>query len=270
MHIREYSPEAEETVLFLHGGNVAGWMWHHQVAELPDHHSLVPDLPGFGASSAIPWRSLEEVVDALADIVRERAHGGRAHVVGLSLGGVLGTLLAARHPEVVRSTFVSGAAIDGVGGLTRAAGLWQLRLWGWVPYWRGLAKAFRLPTDSVAQFVTTGIGIDRPSARRMMSQVYAGLSDLQLAGLADADFPLLTVAGEKEPGLVTASLKRILRLAPRAKARLAPGMHHVWSGEDPELFHRVLKHWLAYAEPSPELLPLALPQRRKDVNQKPA
>lgn len=258
MHVAEYARDSEESVLFLHGGNVAGWMWHEQALALPQHHSLVPDLPGFGASNLLPWTTLEEVVDALARVITERAHGGRAHVVGLSLGGVLGVLFTARHPELVKSTFVSGAAINGVKGITRALGLGQVRLWGSPLYWNGLARAFRLPGDSVAQFVVTGTGIDRSSALRMMTQVYDGLSDTDIAGLSRASFPILAVAGEREPKLVRDSLTRITDCAPGAAARLAPRMHHVWSAEDPELFHRVLLHWLTRAEASEELLPLAL------------
>lgn len=256
MHVAEYHPTSEESVLFLHGGNVAGWMWHEQALALPGHHALVPDLPGFGDSAHLSWTNLQQVADALAEIIRERARGGRAHVVGLSLGGVLGVLLTARHPGLVRSTFVTGAAIGGVHGFTRAAGLWQVRLWGSLFYWRGLARAFRLPTDSVDRFVATGLGIDRPSARRMMTEVYDGLPDSSIEGLRAARFPVLAIAGEREPKLVRNSLIRITERAPGATARLAPRMHHVWSAEDPDLFHRVLLHWLTRAEPSSELLPV--------------
>lgn len=257
LHVEELHPDATETVLYLHGGNVAGWMWTGQAEALPDLHALVPDLPGFGGSAAQPWTDLADVADGLADLVRARAHDGRAHVVGLSLGGVLGVLLAARHPEVVRSMLVTGAALRGVGGLTRWSGLAQVRFWSSPGYWRGLARAFRLPADSVDAFVTTGLGIDRTSARRMMTQVYDGVRAADLDGLRTLTAPVLALAGEKEPRTVHHALDDILSRAPHAVVRLAPGMHHVWSAEDPELFHDVLAHWLATCEPSPALLPVS-------------
>src|SRR5690606_33221176 len=122
--------------------------------------------------------------------------GGTAHVVGLSLGGVLGALVAARHPEIVRSLFVTGAAVRGVGPLTRWSGLAQVALWGSAGYWRGLARAFRLPADSIDAFVRTGLGADRDSARRMLRQVYAGLEPGALAGLAGLRAPALVLAGQ--------------------------------------------------------------------------
>ena len=255
MRFVESGETGAESILFIHGGNVAGWMWRGQAEELPGFHSLIPDLPGFGASADEPWPTLVEVADALADLIRTQGEGGRAHVVGLSLGGVLGVILGARHPDVVHSLFVSGAAVRGVHGPTRAIGLAQLPMWGARSYWVGLARAFRLPADSVDEFVTTGLGIDRASARRLMRQVYDGVPGHVLDGLRDLEAPLLAIAGGREPRVIRAALHDIVDRAPHGTAAIAPRMHHVWSAEDPELFHRVLRHWLTHAEASPELRP---------------
>jgi pimeloyl-ACP methyl ester carboxylesterase len=129
LFVHEAHPDADETLLFLQGGNVAGWTWYDLAASLSDHHSLIPDLPGFGGSNAEPWTTVAEVADSVAAIIRERAHGGRAHVIGLSLGAVVGTVLVARHPDLVRSAMLSGAPLQGVGTTTRLSGLAQVRLW---------------------------------------------------------------------------------------------------------------------------------------------
>ena len=256
MYVAEIHSGADETILFLHGGNVAGWMWHAEAEALPNH-SLIPDLPGFGASADQPWTDLATSADELADLIQTRAKDGRADVVGLSLGGVLGLVLAARHPKAVRSVFVTGAAVHGVNPFIRWSGLAQVAFWGSRGYWAGLARAFRLPADSIDPFVTTGVGIDRDSARRMMREIYAGLPSTALDGLRTLDAPLLAIAGEREPKAVRHALPEVVSRAPHATAALAPKMHHVWSAEDPELFHDVLSHWLTTAEPSPLLLPAA-------------
>jgi pimeloyl-ACP methyl ester carboxylesterase len=119
MFVHEEHPDADESLLFLHGGNVAGWMWCDLAASLPENHTLIPDLPGFGASNRELWTTVAEVADSAAAIIRERAHDGGAHVVGLSLGAVVGTVLVARHPDLVRSAMLSGAPLRPVGGLRR-------------------------------------------------------------------------------------------------------------------------------------------------------
>jgi pimeloyl-ACP methyl ester carboxylesterase len=253
MFVHEEQADAGETLLFLHGGNVAGWMWRDLAASLPDHHSLVPDLPGFGASNTEPWTTVAGVADSVAALIRDRAHDGRAHLVGLSLGAVVGTVLVARHPDLARSAMLTGAPLQGLGATARALGLAQVRLWGSRPYWRVMARAFRLPDDAVGAFVETGLGIDRASARRMLTQVSAGVPAADLEGLRRTRTPILMLAGEREPKAVHRALPEVTSRAPEAVARTVPGMRHEWSAEDPELFRRVLLHWLAAGEPGPEL-----------------
>lgn len=87
MRLVETHAGSGASVVFLHGGNVAGWMWQEQAAALPDRHGLIPDLPGFGASGDQPWTSLAETADELADLIRERAAQARAHVSGCRSAG---------------------------------------------------------------------------------------------------------------------------------------------------------------------------------------
>ncbi|MDA0632083.1 alpha/beta hydrolase [Nonomuraea sp. MCN248] len=253
--VREDRPGAGESVLFLHGGNVAGWSWHEQAASLPDHHVLIPDLPGFGASNGVPWTTVAGVADSMADLIRERAHDGRAHLVGLSLGAVVGTVLTARHPGLVSGALLSGAPLRGLGAVARKLGLAQVRWWGSRSYWRVMARAFRLPEDSAGVFVETGLGIDRVSARRVLHQVYAGVPAADLEGLRRTRAPILMLAGEREPGAVHRAQSEVTSRAPESLARTVPGVGHQWSAEDPRLFRRVLRHWLTTRQPDPCLLP---------------
>lgn len=254
MRIDSINEGSRPSVLFLHGGNVAGWMWQDQVAALPDHHCLVPDLPGFGASSDQPWTTMSDVADQLAAMIAARAHEGRAHVVGLSLGGVLGTVLAARHPGAVRSAMLTGAALQGVHGPMRWSGLAQLRLFDRPWYWRGLARSYGIPADAVAAFVRSGLGIDRGSVEALVTQVYDGVASADLEGLRSASVPILALAGEREPRVVRRALTELTSRSSHVHARLVPRMHHVWSAEDPALFNDVMRAWLIEQRADPRLL----------------
>jgi pimeloyl-ACP methyl ester carboxylesterase len=50
LYIQESGPATAPTVVFLHGGGGAGWMWQPQIEQLGDYHCLVPDLPEQGQS----------------------------------------------------------------------------------------------------------------------------------------------------------------------------------------------------------------------------
>lgn len=230
------------TIVFLHGGNVANWMWEPQVRALADFHVLTPNLPGFGGRTAEDWVSLEATADRLAEFIAENADGGPVHVVGLSLGAVVALHLAARHPELAASVLVSGAVVSKVGGLARSVAALQFAFWEKPWFWRAQARAFGLPADSVELYVQHGLSVRRGNAERMLAQVYAGVMP---AGLERFQNRLLAVAGEKEPAVVAASFGPLRAKLPLAEFRLAPGMHHVWNVEDEHLFTGMVRHWVS-------------------------
>ena len=89
-------PEDAPTLVFLHGTRVTRAMWKPQVAALADRYRVVTvDLPGHGALADMPFRIPRAV--AIARSVIDRT-GGRAIVVGQSLGGYVAMELAAAHP----------------------------------------------------------------------------------------------------------------------------------------------------------------------------
>lgn len=108
LYVNEIGNLSAPSILFIHGIGVAGWMWKQQIATFPDYHCLNVDLPGHGKSNHVPWVSLADTADQIASIIRERATNGKAHIVGLSLGGHVGLAVLERHPEVVDHAVISG------------------------------------------------------------------------------------------------------------------------------------------------------------------
>lgn len=250
MSFPEVHPGPGDPVVLLHGGNVANWMWEPQVSALTDRLVITPDLPGFGQRVAEDWPGL----DAAADDVVARV-GGVFDLVGLSLGAVVALRVLVRHPSRVRSAFVTGAPLArlGVGGrlIVRS----QLAFWRRAWFWRALAVGMRLPAEARDRYVAHGLSVRRSTAAAMAADVYAGGVP---AGVGDYPGPLLAVAGEKEDAVVRRSLTELARVAPRARVRLAPGMHHIWNVEDVDLFNEVLRRWLDGGV-DPRLLPVSLP-----------
>lgn len=231
----------DTTIVLLHGGNVASWMWEPQVAGLADFHLLTPDLPGFGARRTEPWTSLAGAAADVAALIATRARGGQAHVVGLSLGGVVATRLVANHPEVAQSVLISGVPLDGVHGITRRLADLQLRFWEQRWFWQAQARAFGLPDDSRELFVEHGLSVARDAATRMLREVSDGGVP---AGLERYPGRLLAIAGGRESASVRRSFPALRRALPTAQCAIAPGMHHAWSIEDAALFTDVVRQWV--------------------------
>jgi 3-oxoadipate enol-lactonase len=236
----------------LHGGNVANWMWEPQLAALTDRLVLTPDLPGFGERVRECWPSLDAVADDV--VARATNHGvdGPFDLVGLSLGAVAAVRVLARHPDRVRSVFLTGAPLERPSAGVRLIARLQLTFWRAPWFWRALAAAMRLPEDIRERYVTHGLSVRRETASAMFADVYTGGVP---AGVGDYSGPLLAIAGEKEDAAVRRSLMALAHAAPQAQLRLAPGMHHVWNVEDISLFNEVLRSWLN-GTTDPRLIPV--------------
>jgi pimeloyl-ACP methyl ester carboxylesterase len=219
-------------------------MWQRIAPVLAaDFHVLVPDLPGHGRS-ARRWKSLADTVEAVAEVIRSRTAAGRAHVVGLSLGGYVAALLAADQPAVVRSVVVSGV---NVLPFPHPA---MMRLLGRVmgPFAtsaaivRANAKALKVPAADYAGY--------RAAAKEMARGTFARVGDevtaFQVpAAAGSSPCRLLAVAGANENDMILRSLPALVEGFAQGEARIVPGVGHAWSGEAPELFTAMVRAHIA-------------------------
>lgn len=233
----EHGPREGETIVFLHGGSMGGWMWEPQVDLLPDRHLLTPDMVGYGHRWATPWPGMAAAADDIADLIQERGIDGRAHIVGLSLGGHVALHLIQRHPELIRSCTVTGVAAIGLGGGERALTQLTVPLWRRRWFWAVQSFLFGMPADARKDFVDAGAQVLRESNRRMFEEVKAG-------SLPRGDFaytgPLLVVSGEREAKSVRRAFDSIRRVLPQTQTWIAPKMHHAWNIEDAGMFTRMV------------------------------
>jgi len=250
MKVHEGGDPAGETVVFLHGGNVAGWMWGMQLPEFEDFRQLVPDLPGFGESNHEPWLSIADAADGIAAMIAERAPGG-AHLVGLSLGSSVALEVAARHPDLVRSLFLASAQVTPPRRLSMVLARAMLRFWEQRGFWTSLARSYGLRGEDADLFVETGLGIRRATALAIYDEVCRGVPAETLARVTA---PVIAVAGGRDSSAIHRdSLDRLAAAVPHALRAIAPGMHHQWNIEDIELFNSALRSWLTSREVSPLL-----------------
>ncbi len=93
-------PSDAPSLVFLHGTRVTRAMWAPQVRALSSCFlTVATDLPGHGVLSDVPFR-IRDASALVADAI-DCAAGGRAIIVGQSLGGYIAMDVAARHPARV-------------------------------------------------------------------------------------------------------------------------------------------------------------------------
>jgi pimeloyl-ACP methyl ester carboxylesterase len=250
MKVHEGGDPAGEPLVFLHGGNVAGWMWGMQLPAFEDYRQLVPDLPGFGESNDEQWVSMADTADRVADMLVERG-AGAAHIVGLSLGSSVALELAARHPELVRSLFLASAQVAPPRRRSMVLARALLRFWEQRGFWTSTARSYGLRGEDAELFVETGLGIRRETALAIYDEVSRGVPAETLARVSA---PVIAVAGSRDsPAIHRDSLDLLRAALPDARLAIASGMHHQWNIEDIELFNAALRSWLSSHEVSPLL-----------------
>lgn len=99
-------------VVLLHGGHGSWLHWARNLEALAARHAVwVPDLPGYGESSAPVEPTLASLVGALCDTLDHLVGVGTAvHVAGFSFGGLVAASVARSRPAV------SSLALMGPGG----------------------------------------------------------------------------------------------------------------------------------------------------------
>lgn len=198
-------------VLLLHGFTGSPWEVRPLGESLADRGFRVraPRLPGHGTvPEALLWVTWREWVDAAERELLAFPPGQRVAVAGLSMGALLGLILAARHP-------------DRVAGLALLAPAWQLSRWDG-RLLRAL-RHFELPALRGRWLTKDTMDLEDPEARAQAPV----LPRYPMARLFDL-FTLQDVARESVP-LV------------RVPALLLGAAHdHVVASEGLEELHRLL------------------------------
>lgn len=99
-------------LVLLHGWAADANCWQHLLPDLNKHWDIFTlDLPGFGSSPKLDSERLDDWLAALLVVVPKRAI-----YIGWSLGGMLVTALAGRHPERVAALATVASNVKFVRG----------------------------------------------------------------------------------------------------------------------------------------------------------
>lgn len=246
LYVDESGTPGAPGIVFLHGAGAGSWMWWKQIEALADFHCLNVDLPGHGKSNHIPWGSLADTSDQIAALIRERATNGRAHIVGLSLGGYITLVLLERHADVVNHVVMSGVTAEPIPNRALLnPQLWLMftlikRRW----FVNMQARAMQVPPEKQSAFTENLMTMSTEAYRRIAEEV---VEFHVPATLRQVDVPTLVTAGSRESKIIVQAVDAIAKIMPHAQGRLAPGMGHGWNVEAPDLFNAMVRAWISDA-----------------------
>ena len=227
-------------IVFLHGVGSDKSVWRPQLAHFAaERRAIAFDYPGYGDSEPAPaGTTRDDFAAAILSAMREIGID-RAHVCGLSLGGVVAIAMHAAAPDACASLILADTFAvhpDGRGIHDRSVAASDNL--------RALAEArvdvlLAQPADPAvrAEVVETMARID-PAAYRIGAEA-VWLADQRERARA-IRVPTLVVCGSEDKVTPPALSNDLAALIPGARAELIEGARHLTNLEQPEAFHALV------------------------------
>ena len=238
-------------VVLLHCLGVDHRLWDATVAALADSFELIAyDLPGHGRTP-VPSHSysIEDLADQLAELL-DRESIGRAHVAGISLGGLIAQQVAAAYPERVDRLVLIDTTPRYTDELRR---MWVERA--------GVARASGVAalTEGLLKiWFTPGFVAADPPAVRYVRDCFARTSGegyaLACGALGAADLEpvigairarTLVVCGDQDIPSFLDAARHLHEVIPDSRLEWLSPAAHASVLEQPEAFNRLLREFLS-------------------------
>lgn len=229
-----FNPAGGRPVVLLHGGLASSDSWGFEAPRLARAHEvIVIDSRGHGRST-MPPRPLS-YNDMAADVVAvlDRLHIARASVVGLSDGGIVGVLLAIRHPDRLERLFVWGATFNTHADSDAPPD----------PAMAGMGARFMAKMEASYRAVSpTTDGF--PVLRAALNKLYATEPDLSPTELGSIRAPTIVADGAHEQFIARSHTEALARMIPSAHLLILPDVSHGGPQQDPAAFGQAVDAFL--------------------------
>ncbi len=252
LHYDLLGPASAPVVCLLHSLTSDGGMWAEQVQPLLDagYQVLRPDMRGHGGSSSVPGEYRMEMLAADVVSVLDRLEIEAVHVVGLSIGGMIGQMLAADYPGRLRSLAACATSARWEGNLA----LMHERL--------AVVRASRtlesIVEDNMDHRYSPVFRASHPRRCMALRETFLGtsldgyfgcmhavLTHDVLDRLASVRLPALVVAGSDDRITPVADNRRIAAHLPGARYEEIKGGRHFLTVEYSAAFNALLLGWLS-------------------------
>lgn len=233
-------PVNAHPIVFLHGMRVTRRMWQPQVDSLSSEFRVIcEDLPGHGSRRGEPFH-VEQAVRELANVV-DRAAGGRALIVGLSLGGYIAMEFGASYPPKAAGLVIASASVEPDG-------------WYNAPY-RALSFVMAKMPEPTLNAISRAVFIAAYGRRRaepvigpgfFMRGGAAGIREVMrrkfAPKLAAYPGPVLLLNGSADLGFRMHE-KRFLAAAQNGRLEVIPHAFHISNIDQPTAFSEAVRRF---------------------------
>jgi len=247
LYIKETGKNNEETLLFLHGDGIAGWMWDKQVKSFSDYHCIVVDLPGHGKSSEAKSFTIKNTTEMIIDLIQDQAHSKKTHLVGISIGAQVVVQILGTAPEVVDHALISGTLVRTAPPTKNFLKLLNHLIEIYTPvknnplFIKSYMRSYNIPKNLYNKFKESTCIIKQDSLDRIIRE---NMLFKMPEGLGNVYTPVLVMTGEKDYRIINESAKNLINVLPNSKRAYALKVGHIWNMENPELFNNVLRAWI--------------------------
>jgi len=230
-------------LVLLHGFLCDSRVWRRQLEDLSDRFTVVAwDAPGAGQSSDPPDTfTIADWAAALAAFL-DAIGIDRAHVLGLSWGGLLAQEFYRQHPARVRTLILADTYAGWKGSLGAEVAAQRLArcvrestlpaaefVAGWVPH-----EFFMDASPELRDEMADVVAAFHPLGFRLMARALAENDTTDL--LASIEVPTLLLWGEGDQRAPLAVAERFRSLIPRGELAVIPQAGHVSNMEQPGEF----------------------------------
>jgi pimeloyl-ACP methyl ester carboxylesterase len=256
LYLQEYHNQGRSSIVFIQGGGIGSWMWDPQVEYFHDYHCIVPDLPAHGKSVKVQLKSIPDMAEMIADIIRKKGHDGKAHVVGLSLGAQVSVALLSQAPELVDHAVVSSALLREMRmkWLYSPGFIRFLFRWAFEPFKnskRYIELNMKLKPTVPWKYLDKVIEDNRNyTVDTFVALMAANQGFLLPQGLEKVKARVLVCAGKKEFKVMNQSASDLVTVLPNAQGiivdpqgKLTMGCEHAWNLNLPDLFNQTVRAW---------------------------
>ena len=255
-HYRLDGPEDRPLVVLSHALSVSHDMWRPQLPELAQHFRVLAyDMRGHGQTDATGedltrGYTLEQMADDVAELVAKLGHG-RFHFVGLSIGSMIGQVLALRHRNMLNRLVLCCAGTgkpnadqqkmwdDRVAAIAKDGVASQVE--GTLGRW--LSAEFRAAEPETTAWIADLIRAT-PAAGYIGAALAIKRMDIPGAALETLRLPTLCIAGEKDPGAPVAAVSALRDRIQGARLTVVEGGYHLCNVEKPRDFNQAVLGFL--------------------------